>query len=238
MMTAAGESARYDAAMARSIDPAAASAVPRTATTRKTSATAIDLAAADVEIVPLTADRWDDVAALFGEGGDPKTCWCMFWRVRSRDWSFTNAAESRDGLHRLVDEARDPAPGLLAYAGTRPIGWVSVAPREDYGRLANSRVRPPIDDVPVWSIVCFVVSRSVRGQGLTTRLLDAAMDYALAHGAPGLEAYPVDAGDGRIPSALGYTGHLSTFLAAGFHVVHEIDSPQATVRRVIVRREA
>ncbi|HEX2755789.1 MAG TPA: GNAT family N-acetyltransferase [Candidatus Limnocylindrales bacterium] len=92
--------------------------------------------------------------------------------------------------------------------------------------------------MPVWSIVCFVVSRTVRGQGLTTRLLDAAMEYARAHGAPGLEAYPVDAGDGRVPAALGYTGHLSTFLAAGFRVVHEIDSPQATVRRVIVRRDA
>jgi GNAT superfamily N-acetyltransferase len=222
--------------MARSIDPAAGSATARAARTRNARAGAIDLAAAELEIVPLTPDRWDDVAALFGEGGDPKTCWCMYWRVRSRDWSFTNAAESRDGLHRLVDEARDPAPGLVASAGGRAVGWVSVAPRAAYGRLANSRVRPPIDDVPVWSIVCFVVSRTVRGQGLTTRLLDAAIDYALAHGAPGLEAYPVDAGEGRVPAALGYTGHLSTFLAAGFHVVHEIDSPRSTVRRMVVRR--
>ena len=96
----------------------------------------------------------------------------------------------------------------------------------------NSRVRPPIDDRPVWSIVCFVVSRSARGQGLTNRLLDGAIDYAVERGAPALEAYPVDVGDGRIPAAVGYTGLLSTFLAAGFEVVHQIDSPQATVRRV------
>jgi len=76
-----------------------------------------------------------------------------------------------------------------------------------------------------------------RGQGLTTRLLDAAMAYAVEHGAPAVEAYPVDPGDGRIPAALGYTGVLSTFEAAGFKVVQEIVSPQATVRRVIVRRE-
>ena len=196
----------------------------------------IDLAA--VEIVPLTPDRWDDVAALFGEGGDPKTCWCMFWRVRSKNWAFANAAEARDGLHALVDAGSDPAPGLLAYADGRPVGWVSVAPREDYDRLTASRVRPRLDDVPVWSIVCFVVSRTVRGQGLTTRLLDAAIDYARAHGAPGLEAYPVDPGDGQIPAALAYTGLLSTFTAAGFRVVHEIDSPQSTVRRLIVRRDA
>ena len=197
----------------------------------------IDLAASSIEIVPLTPERWADVTRLFDEGGDPKTCSCMFWRVRSKDRSFANASEAREGFRALVDADHDPAPGLLAYADGRVVGWVSVAPRDDYGRLVNSRVRPAIDDRPVWSIVCFVVSRSARGQGLTNRLLDAAMDYAMERGAPALEAYPVDVGDGRVPAAVGYTGLLSTFLAAGFEVVHEIDSPQATVRRVIVRRD-
>ncbi|HEY3163246.1 MAG TPA: GNAT family N-acetyltransferase [Candidatus Limnocylindrales bacterium] len=197
---------------------------------------AVDLAASSIEILPLTRDRWADVSALFDEGGDPKTCSCMFWRVRSKDWSFANAAEAREGFHALVEQDHDPAPGLLAYADGRVVGWVSVAPRDDYERLTNSRVRPKIDETPVWSIVCFVVSRSARGQGLTTRLLDAAMDYAIEHGAPALEAYPVEVADGRIPAAVGYTGLLSTFTAAGFEVVHEIDSPQATVKRVIVRR--
>ena len=198
----------------------------------------IDLFASSIEIVPLTPHRWNDVTALFDEGGDPKACSCMFWRVRSKDWSFANATQARERFHALVDAEQDPAPGLLAYADGRPVGWVSVAPRDDYERLTNSRVRPRIDDTPVWSIVCFVVSRSARGQGLTSRLLDAAMDYAVERGAPALEAYPVAVDDGRIPAAVGYTGLLSTFLAAGFKVVHEIDSPQATVRRVIVRREA
>jgi GNAT superfamily N-acetyltransferase len=205
---------------------------------RATKPPPIDLQASSIEIVPLTPDRWPDVTALFDEGGDPKTCSCMFWRVRSKDWSFANAAEAREGFHAVVDADRDPAPGLLAYADGRAVGWVSVAPRTDYQRLTNSRVRPALDERPVWSIVCFVVSRSARGQGLTNRLLDAAMDYAIERGAPALEAYPVDVGDRRIPAAVGYTGLLSTFLAAGFAVVHEIDSPQATVRRVIVRRDA
>jgi GNAT superfamily N-acetyltransferase len=192
---------------------------------------------AELEVFPLTPDRWDDVAALFGEGGDPKGCWCMYWRLRSNAWTVGGAEESKARLHELVDAELDPAPGLLAYRDGRVAGWVSVAPRDDYDRLVHSRVRPKLDDVPVWSIVCFVVSRSVRGQGLTGQLLDAAMAYARSHGAPALEAYPVDPGDGRVPAALGYTGLLSTFLAAGFEVVREIDSPQATVRRVIVRRE-
>jgi GNAT superfamily N-acetyltransferase len=190
-----------------------------------------------VQIVPLTPARWNDVAGLFGEGGDPKTCWCMYWRLRSKDWSFANARELRDGFHRLVDEERDPAPGLIASRGSRAVGWVSVGPRRDFERLGHSRVRPRIDDLDVWSIVCFVVSKSERGRGLTAELLDAAMAYAIKHGAPGLEAYPVDPGKGRVPAPVGYTGLLSTFEAAGFKVVRKIDSPQATVRRVTVRRE-
>jgi GNAT superfamily N-acetyltransferase len=189
-----------------------------------------------VQIVPLIPERWDALAGLFGEGGDPKTCWCMFWRVRSKDWSFANAAEARDGFRRLVDAKRDPAPGLIALRDGRAVGWVSLGPRSDFHRLEHSRVRPRLDDLPVWSIVCFVVSKSERRGGLTTRLLDAAMAYAISHGAPALEAYPVDPGKGRIPAALGYTGLLSTFKAARFQVMHEISSPQSSVRRVIVRR--
>jgi hypothetical protein len=77
---------------------------------------------APLEIVPLTPDRWDDVAALFGEGGDPKTCWCMFWRLRSKDWSFTKPSQTQDAFHALVDQDHDPAPGLLAYRDGRAIG--------------------------------------------------------------------------------------------------------------------
>jgi len=215
MMTGRDEAARYDRGMA--VEDARPDGALR--------------------IVPLTPDRWDDVTALFGEGGDPKTCWCMYWRVRSKDWSFETPAESRDGLRALVDEDRDPAPGLLAYQDGRAVGWVSVGPREDYARLVNSRVRPAIDDTPVWSIVCFVVSRTARRRGLTTHLLDAAVAYAREHGAPAVEAYPVRPAAERIPAAVGYTGLLSTFEAAGFEVVREIDSPQSTVQRVIVRRD-
>jgi len=187
--------------------------------------------------VPLTPKYWDAVAGLFDEGGDPKSCSCMFWRLRSNDWSLGNARKARDGFHRLVSEDRDPATGLLALRGARAVGWVSLGPRKDFQRLEHSRVRPRLDELDVWSIVCFVVSKTERGRGLTTELLDAATAYAIKHGAPGLEAYPVDPGGGRVPAALGYTGLLSTFEAAGFKVVREINSPQATVRRVIVRRE-
>ena len=188
-----------------------------------------------IAIVALTEDRWPDVEALFGQGGDPKTCWCVYWRLRGKDWSLTTADKNRSHLREIVE--RGPAPGLVAYRDEVPVGWVSLGPREAFARLEASRIRPRLDEVPVWSIVCFVVARTERRQGLARRLLDAAVDYAREHGAPAVEAYPVDSGGAKVVAATAYTGILSTFEAAGFRVVHEIDSPTATVRRVIVRRD-
>jgi GNAT superfamily N-acetyltransferase len=189
-----------------------------------------------MEIVAVSPETWPALAALFEEGGDPKWCWCMYWRVRGTDFSASTGQANREGLHGLV--GRDPAPGLVALdADGRAVGWVSLAPRTEFERLERSRVRPRLDAVPVWSIVCFVVSRRARRSGLQASLLEAAIEYARARGAPALEAYPVDTSGGRVSSATLYTGTLSTFLRAGFHVAREIESPGATVRRVIVRRD-
>src|SRR5262245_57164149 len=111
----------------------------------------------DLAIVPLIPERFPDLAALFEEGGDPKWCWCMYFRARGRDWSNSTAAGNRAELEALTE--RPLAPGLVAYADARAVGWVSLGPREDYERLSYSKVLAPIDDTPVWSIVCFVVSR-------------------------------------------------------------------------------
>lgn len=186
-----------------------------------------------LEIVSLTPDRFADVASLFEEGGDPKWCWCTYFRFRGRNWTNSTAAENRAELEGLAD--RDPAPGLVAYREDRAVGWVSIAPREDYERLAYSKVLAPIDETPVWSIICFVVSRRARGQGVAAALLDAAIEYARAHGATTLEAYPVDTADGRVPAANAYHGTLAMFERAGFTVVERRQWNAASPVRPIVR---
>jgi GNAT superfamily N-acetyltransferase len=187
-----------------------------------------------IDVRPLTPDRFADLAALFEEGGDPKWCWCMYFRVRGRDWTNSHAATNRAELEELT--TREIAPGLVAYRDGRAVGWVSLGPREDYERLAYSKILAPLDDVPVWSIVCFVVSRRTRGQGLAARLLDAAIAYAREHGATTLEAYPIEVPDGkRIPSANAFHGVLSTFERAGFTVVERRQWNATTPVRPIVR---
>jgi ribosomal protein S18 acetylase RimI-like enzyme len=189
---------------------------------------------------PLTAETWPDLVALFEQGGDPAWCWCTYYRVRGRSWSNSTAADNRALLGELADRAptdRALAPGLVAYNDGHVVGWVSLGPREDYQRLAFSKVLAPVDDRPVWSIVCFVVGRQSRGQGIAGALLDAAIDHARASGATTLEAYPNDTDGDRVPSANLFKGTLSMFLRAGFTVVARRQANATSAPRPIVRLE-
>jgi ribosomal protein S18 acetylase RimI-like enzyme len=186
-----------------------------------------------LRFLPLTPDRIADLATLFDAGGDPKWCWCAFFRFRGRDWTNSTAARNREALERLA--AEQPAPGLVAYEGEGVVGWVSLGPREAYERLAYSKVLTPVDDTPVWSIVCFVVGRQRRGHGVADALLGAAVEHARKHGATMLEAYPVDTSGDRIPSANAYKGTLSMFERAGFEVVERRQATADSTPRPVVR---
>jgi hypothetical protein len=66
----------------------------------------------DLEIYPLTAARWDDLATLFGKAGAMMGCWCMFWRLTSAGFNATTGQEHRQAFHALVEGGS--VPGLLA----------------------------------------------------------------------------------------------------------------------------
>jgi GNAT superfamily N-acetyltransferase len=99
------------------------------------------------------------------------------------------------------------------------------------------KVFAPVDDRPVWSIVCFVVARPERGKGFAHELLTAAIEYARAEGATTLEAYPADPGGKRLHIADAYKGTLSMFERAGFAVVARRRWSAKTVERLTVRLE-
>lgn len=194
-----------------------------------------------MRVVLLTSETWPLLEALFREGGDPRWCWCQYWRLRSKDFGALKVTELRERLRVQADT--DLPPGLVALDGergdVRAVGWVSLGPRTDYERIVRSKVIPTIDDRPVWSIVCFAVSSTARGRGVARALLDAAIDFARERGAEAMEAYPVvvDAGEGIHPESA-FTGTLPMFKRAGFTVVAERASdPSASRPRVVVRRE-
>jgi GNAT superfamily N-acetyltransferase len=170
-----------------------------------------------LEVHAVTPDRWDDLAELAGERGFTSGCWCMWWRVSSKEFDERHGAGLRGDLQELV--ARGPEPGLLAYVDGAPAGWVAVAPREEYPRLDRSPKLRRLDDRPVWSITCFTIDRRHRRRGVAAALLDAAVDFARRRGAEVVEAYPIDTAGGKRSSADLYTGTLAMFERAGFEEV-------------------
>ncbi|MBZ0264037.1 GNAT family N-acetyltransferase [bacterium] len=166
---------------------------------------------------PLTTERWSDFEQLFGKNGACGGCWCMFWRVTNQEFKQDKGDGLHDEMKSLVDTGR--VPGLLAYAGERPVGWISLAPREEFVRFKTSRILKPVDDADnLWSIVCFFVAKEVRRQGVNQFLIRSAIDYAFANGCEVLEAYPYDITENR-PAPFVYTGIASTFRTVGFEEV-------------------
>ena len=140
----------------------------------------------------------------------------------------TRAAANRAALRALAGSGEPP--GLIGYRGRTPVGWVSLGPREAFARLARSPVMKPVDDQPVWSIICFVVPAEYRGQGVAHALLEGAIAYARKRGASLLEAYPVDR-RGRSDDGSMWFGARSMYDAAGFEEVARRRPQRPVVRR-------
>lgn len=193
---------------------------------------------ADLEIHPVSDDRWPDLVELFGTRGDPSWCWCQFFVTTGNGYG-KSAERNRAALHDQVRAATVP-PGLIAYAvepaadhrgagpgatghgGQVAVGWAQVGPRTTFPRVCENRamakVVDDLDDESVWAVTCFVVKVGQRRRGVSAALLAAAVGFAREHGASALVGHPVDVGarPGRIPGADLYHGVLSTFAEAGF----------------------
>jgi len=181
------------------------------------------------EIHPLTADRWQDLEMLFGPRGACAGCWCMYWKLRRKEFEAGKGEGNRLAQKNIV--AGGQVPGLLAYVAGIPAGWVAVEPREHYPVLNNSRILAPLDDQAVWSVTCFFIARGSRGQGLTVALLRAAVEYVAAQGGKIVEGYPTELRDGnQAAPAFIYTGVASAFLEAGFE-----ESGRRSAKRPIMR---
>ncbi len=180
---------------------------------------------------PLTPSRWRDLERLFGKSGACAGCWCMYPRLPSSEYRRKQGAGNRRAFRRIVASGR--VPGVLAYAGSEPVGWCSVEPRQRFVRLETSKVLAPVDEQPVWSVTCFFVTRRRRRTGLCRVLLRAAVEHAGKRGARIVEGYPADMPKGRVPGAFDWHGLPSTFLAAGFKEVARRSATRPIMRLVL-----
>lgn len=188
-----------------------------------------------LDIHPLDAKRWNDLETLFNApgGAQVRGCWCMFYRRSGRadkPADMTHAQYNKCALKALVD--RGVAPGLIGYRDGKPVAWVSLGPRDDFAKLKSSPLMKPIDDKPVWSIICFYTIKEARGQHLSEAMLKGAIDYARSCGARLVEAYPVDK-RGQIADDSMWFGAKIMYDRAGFVEVARRKPTRPMVRKTL-----
>jgi GNAT superfamily N-acetyltransferase len=168
----------------------------------------------ELEFQPVTTKQWKDMEQLFGPRGAIGGCWCMWWRVKRKDFELQQGDGNHDAMCTIVESGK--VPGILAYAEGEAVAWCSVAPREDFSVLDRSPILRRVDEQQVWSIVCFFITKKYRHQGLSSRMLSAAVEYAAQKGARIIEGYPITPKKDQAPDIYIFTGLESTFVKAGF----------------------
>jgi GNAT superfamily N-acetyltransferase len=184
---------------------------------------------------PLTLERWKDFENLFGEKGACAGCWCMFWFMSKREYDEKRKdGRTKKEMKKMVKDKIEP--GIMAYDDDKPIGWIAIQPRERYFRLSNSKILQPVDDKPVWSIVCFFVHKDYRKMGISVELIKNACDFAASKGGTIVEAYPTETKTKNSAPVFIYTGTSAAFKKAGFKEVARRSETRPIMRLDVKRK--
>lgn len=185
------------------------------------------------ETHPVTPDRFEDFADVVNPNRRTTHCWCLSHRLRVAEIEALGGGSREQAMRRLCE--REHPPGVVTYRDGVPVGWVSISPRAEIPRLVGSKLIRPVDDVPVWSVICVVVRGGHRRQGVSTAMLEGAVAHAAAEGAPAVEAYPVDP-PGRMDTTMAFVGTRAMFARVGFEVVGRTDAVASKLPRLVMRR--
>ena len=176
----------------------------------------------------LSIKNWKDYELLMGEKGGCGNCWCMLFRLPYKEFQQNKPDGNKKLMKQLVK--KNQPVGLIASLNKEPVGWIALAPREDYMKIENSRAFKRIDNKPVWSITCFFIKKELRKMGLSKELIKAAVDFAKKEKIKVLEAYPAIPYNEKVPPPFLWVGILSVFTDCGFEVIQQNGKSRAMVR--------
>lgn len=183
----------------------------------------------ELTIEPLSKKNWGKFIELFGVKGACGNCWCMYYRLAKTDFQEGKVDEgNKNAMKELVWDNRPT--GLMAMYQDRAIAWCAFAPREDFSKLARSRVHKRIDDKAVWSIPCFFIHKDFRRKGVSVLLLKGVIKYAKQNRIKIVEAYPTIPTQDVLPDTFAWIGLYKSFEKAGFEIVDRTSKNRPMVR--------
>lgn len=179
----------------------------------------------------LTADTWDDFAALVeANNGVWSGCWCMGFHVEgfTGDPAAHRDAKRAHVLARTVHQ-------VLVYDGDAAVGWCQFGRPAEVPRIKNpAAYERELDRLPDWRIACIFTGSRHRGRGVARAAVEGALAEIAAAGGGLVEAYPEQEGD-RPPQRGAYfqTGPESLYTSFGFERVRRIAKWRWVMRRTV-----
>lgn len=191
-----------------------------------------------IRVVPANEASCEELDLIFGTRGGAAECRCQRYRlVRGEAFGNTPVEHRHDRLREQTscgDPGAANTSGLIAYLDDEPAGWCAVAPRPDYeGLVRNSNQtawrgrKENRADPSIWAVTCVYTRGGHRRQGVAAALVNATIDFARTRGATRLEAYPIT--DDNATWGEEHPGRLTTYLDAGFEIVHRPSKRRAVV---------
>ncbi len=189
---------------------------------------------ANITIHALTPERVSDYLSYFdkvafADHPEWQYCYCNFLH---HDHSQGRFSEVPPEINRAAVEKRICARamhGYLAYYGDRAIGWCHAAARPMIPALRDEP-DPDNSATQTGSIVCFVITKAYRRQGLARRLLTAACDGFRSQGLRYAEAYPRE---GLTGEGENHFGPLPLYLSEGFMPLRTDKDGTTVVRKLL-----
>ena len=184
------------------------------------------LAPGHLTVREITSVDWPLIEQLFGSRGACGGCWCMHWRREKggQAWEKAKGEPNRRAFRKLVESGE--AHGIIAMSDGRPVGWCSFGRRSDFPRLERTKAytrthKEQTENHEVWSINCLFLNKDFRQQGLSQKMVEAAVKAIRRHKGKLIEAYPVPLTKGgqKLPAAFVFTGPEIIYQRLGFKEV-------------------
>lgn len=165
---------------------------------------------------PLTADTWDDFAALVeANNGVWGGCWCMGFHPEGVGKGRTPSA-NREAKHAHVRNGT--VHQILVYDGEECVGWCQYGSPAELPTIKNpAAYARELDELPDWRIGCIFTGKGHRRQGVAREAVAGALAAIKAAGGGLVEAYPEQLED-RPPQQGSYlhTGPEELYADFGF----------------------
>ena len=177
----------------------------------------------------LTADTWDDFAALVeANNGVWGGCWCMGFHPEGLGGTAAQhrAAKERHARGGTVHQ-------VLVYDGDQVVGWCQFGTPDELPNIKNRKAyERDGHPLPEWRIGCIFTGSKHRGRGVARAAVTAVLQEIARSGGGVVEAYPEQV-DNRKPQrgANLQTGPETLYEELGFERDRQIAKWRWVVRR-------